>query len=307
MRRTILMFSIVLVLALVLVVPGAYAKKKKKRKKKGAEEAPPVGEVVLNGWTCYGSPDFGKLGEGPRREARSEAIVYLQKFVTGELREGFKIANEEDLTYFETAFLGRPSLLDTWLSENFERCKSVAEGKTSSSDYLDYLSSIGREFERGQCYKPLDYEYHNYLDIQASWQFRVHVCEGDQVLVESTGEDNGKYTIVDTGSLKKNRYITSIGDPEVPQAGELGVVAELPLGALVMRFEAEDDSFTKYYAPGYSMEWTSPAHGFLSFAVNDSTYYDNKFHDLRGAIDFLSVDIYPALAGEGTAQESVTP
>ena len=48
-----------IVLALVLVAPGAYAKKKKKRKKKGAEEPPPVGEVVLNGWTCYGSPDFG--------------------------------------------------------------------------------------------------------------------------------------------------------------------------------------------------------------------------------------------------------
>jgi hypothetical protein len=297
---------LVALVALCMVAGPALAKKKKK-KKKGAEEPPPVGEVVIGKWTCYGAPDFAGLSDGKRRAARGEALDYLQRFVTGKVMEGFAIEGGEDLEYFETAFLGRPSLIDTWMAENFERCKAVAKGKAKPTDYLDYLSKIGREFEKGQCYKPLDYEYHNYLDIQSGWQFRIHVCSGDKVLIETTGEDNGKYTIEDTGKVKNNRYITSVGDSEIPEAGEAGLVADQPHGAVLLRYEAEDGSYTKYETVGYALQWEAPAHGFISFTVNDTTYFNNAFHDGRGGIDFMGLDVYPAVAAPGTSGESATP
>jgi len=293
-------------LALCVVATPAFAKKKKK-KKKGAEEPPPVGEVVIGKWTCFGPPDFAAMSDGKRRAARGEALDYLQRFVTGKIMEGFAIEGDEDLTYFETAFLGRPSLIDTWLAENFERCKAVAKGKTKPSAYLEYLSGIGREFEKGQCYKPLDYEYHNYLDIQSGWQFRIHVCSGDKVLIETTGEDNGKYTLEDTGKVKKNKYITSKGDPDTPEAGEAGLVADQPHGAVLLRYEAEDGSYTKYHPVGFAMEWEAPEHGFISFAINDTTYFNNAFHDGRGGIDFMGIDVYPAVDETGTTNESLSP
>ncbi len=305
-RGAFLLLLVVLV-ALCVVVTPALAKKKKKKKKKGAEEPPPVGEVVIGKWTCYGPPDFAGMSDGKRRAARGEALDYLQRFVTGKVMEGFAIEGDEDLTYFETAFLGRPSLIDTWMGENFKRCEAVAKGKTKPSAYLDYLSNIGREFEKGQCYKPLDYEYHNYLDIQSGWQFRIHVCAGDKILVETTGEDNGKYTLEDTGKVKNNKYITAVGDPEQPQAGEAGLVADQPLGAILMRYEAEDGSYTKYESVGFALAWTAPEHGFISFAMNDTTYFNNAFHDGRGGIDFMGIDVYPAIAEGGTTNESSSP
>jgi len=290
-----------------MVVTPVLAKKKKKKKKKGAEVPPPVGEVVVGKWTCYSPPNFAALSDGKRRIARSEALNYLQRLVVGQVMEGFAIESSEDLEYFETAFLGRPSLVDTWMAENFERCMKVAKGKAKPSDYLDYLSKIGREFEKGECYKPLDYEYHNYVDIQSGWQFRIHVCAGDKILVELTGEENGKYTIEDTGSVSKNRYITAVGDPDVPEAGDKGLVAQYALGAVLLRFEAEDGSHTQYHPTGHSLQWKAPQHGFISFSVNDTTYFNNAFHDAGNGIDFLGLDIYPPAGTEGVSNEGKSP
>ncbi len=298
--------ALLVLLAVALMGTPALAKKKKK-KKKGEEEAPPpVGEVMIGDWKCYGPPDFANMNTSQLRMARSDALVYLQDFTTGKVMQDFQLEGES-LSYFETAFLGRPQLLDDWLQTNFEWCSAVGKGKKKPSEYLDYLRGIGRELEAGQCYKPLTYEYHNFMDISAEWQFRLHVCENDQLLIESTGEENGQYTIADTGKMKDNYFITSEGDPNVPEAGELGIVPELPHGALIMRFEAEDGSFTKYFKVGTSLEWKAPQHGYISFTINDTTYFDNKFRDMKGAIDYLGLDIYPPVDQENTASETLVP
>lgn len=311
MRRSFSL-TLLLLIALALIASPAFAKKKKKKKgKKGEEPAAVVGPVKMGDWTCYAPPDFAQLNTTKRAEARQAGYEFVEQLVSGKQRKGFQIQNNESLIYFETAFLGRPHLLDTWLTENFNRCKAVAQGKTSEADYLDYLSSIGRKLESDQCYKPLTYEYHNFLEISASWQFRLHMCKGNQILVEATSEENGKYTIKDEGKPKKNVYMTADAkvvaagmlekdDPEgkvgtvlVPEAGEAGLVPDMPLGVLIMRFESEDESYTKYFPVGLSYEFEAPDHGYISFAINDTTYYDNKFHDVRGAIDYLGIDIYP--------------
>ena len=310
--RRFLTLSLVALAALALLAGPAFSKGKKK-KKKGEEDAPPpVGKILVGKMECWNPPDFAVLGHGERVMARSDALVYLQQLVNGQIMNGdFKIQDFENLEYFETAFLGRPQLLDDWLTTNLEKCRAVGEGKTPASTYLDYLSSIGRELEAGECYKPLSYEYHNFMDVQASWQFRLHVCKGDKFLAETTGTENGKYTVTDTGKYKENVYITADGFPvpdagkyykikELPPevtaepAGDRGVVADEPFGAVIMRFEHEDGSMTKYHLLGARLEFEAPEHGFISFTVNDTQFYDNKFHDNRGGIDYLGIDIYPS-------------
>lgn len=308
MRR----FSLILMLALIalaLLATPAFAKKKKK--KKGEVAPPPVGVVKVGKMDCYAPPDFAAMNNSNRRLARNDALQYLQQLVNGQILNGdFKIQNDENLILFETAFLGRPQLLDDWLATNFAMCSDVGKGKMKPSDYAAYLDGIGRELESGECYKPLDYEYHNFLDVQAGWQFRIHVCKGDRFLVETTTLENGKYTVADAGKPSKNVYMLADGNPlpgfglyektdTLPEgvmaepAGDRGPVPEEAWGALIMRVEAEDESNTKYIAVGLSHQFVATEHAFISFSINDNTYFDNKFHDVKGAIDYLGIDIYP--------------
>lgn len=281
------------------------------KKKKAEPTPPPIGKLQVGDMTCYAPPDFATLTESQRKVARSEALQYLTAFIGEGIQPDFQIADEEDRQYFETAFLGRPSLLDDWLATNFDKCKEAAKGAAQRAAYLEYLSGIGRELEANECYRPLTYEYHNFMDVQTSWQFRIHACKDDRVLIETTGEDNGKYTLENKGKPKDSVYIIASGQPvlagryegmkELPPeaaaeaAGDRGPVADALWGAVVMRFEAEDGSYTKYFTVGNRLEWKAPDHGFISFTVNDTTLYDNAFHDLKGAIDYLGLDIYPAI------------
>jgi len=292
MTQRRILFLFLVLCSLTLVAAPAFAAKKKKRKKKGEVEAAPVGKVVIGDWTCYSPPDFAKMNNSERRQARSDSLDYLNPLVNGQSQKGFAMEGDP-LLLFETAFLGRPQLLDTWLAVNFEQCKLVASGKLSYADYADWMGDQARELEAGECYKPLTYELHDYIDIQTGWQLRLHMCKGDSILVETTGEENGQFTIEDTGKPKKNHYITAMGDPERPEAGETGVVSDMPAGALIMRFEAEDESMTRFEFVGKSLEFTATQHGYISFSINDTTYFNNKFRNVGGAKDYLSLDIYP--------------
>ena len=300
MRRSML-YILLALLAVALMAPVAMAKpKKKKKKKKGKEEEPPpIGELFVGNLPCFSPPDYSAMTEGQRRMERQKGFQSVNKLVTGQAtgKDGkaltqYKIPND-DYDFFERAFLGRPQLLDDWLGENYAKCQAVGNGKMKEDAYITWLRGIGRELESNECYKPLDYEWHDFLDIAQDWQRRVHTCKGDKVLIEATNEENGQYTIADTGKMANNTFITAAGDPNTPEAGEAGPVPELPLGALVMRFQAEDDSYTKYFLIGMQTEWEAPDHGYISFTINDNTYYDNKFRDIKGAVDYLGVDIYP--------------
>ena len=301
MRRSMLLLLLVLLTLGLMAAPAFAGKKgKKNKKKKGVEEPPPTGELFVGNMPCYAPPDFGALSEGNRRMERQKGYQAVNKLVTGvavgqdgTTLESYKL-EDDDYDYFERAFLGRPQLLDDWLGENYKKCQAVGNKKLKQAEYFTYLRQIGRQLESDECYRPLDYEWHDFLDIGAGWQRRVHICKGDKILIEGTNAENGQFTIADTGKMANNTFLTVEGDPAVPQAGDAGIVAELPHGALVMRFAAEDDSYEKYYKIGFRAEFEAPDHGFLSFTINDNTYYDNKFRDVRGAIDYLGVDIYPS-------------
>ena len=48
---------------------------------------------------------------------------------------------------------------------------------------------------------------------------------------------------------------------------------------------------------GTSMEFEAPANGFISFTVNDLSYFDNTFHEANGVIDYLPLSVYPPILG----------
>lgn len=280
--------SCLIVTLVTLFAAPAAAKKEKK------PPPPVVGEIKIGDWTCYRPSDFANLTESQRRAERTKGYDFAWKLVSGEQRPEFKVEEQGNLDTFETAFLGRPTLLDTWLPENFERCKAVAEGKEAAASYLSWLSRIARELEANECRRPLTYEVHAFLDVQAEWQMRYHVCKGDKFRVEATGAENGQYTVSDLGKGKgKTKYITVAGDPDKPEAGDVGVVPEMPSGALIMRWEAEDGSTTRFAVAGLRLEWEAPDHGFITFTINDTTYFDNQFREEKGSKDYVSVDIYP--------------
>lgn len=294
-NRTLLIVLVVMV-SVALVAPMAFAKKRKKHRKKGeAPPPPPVGVVEIGDWQCWNPPKWDDMREGDKLMKRQEGYQHVWALITGEQRKDFVVESDSGKDFFERAFLGRPELLYDWLGENFKRCKAVAEGKASAADYNAYLSGIGAKLEANECYAPLIYEVHDFLDIQTSWQLRFHICKDDAVMVEATSEENGKFTVNDTGKLRENKYITATGDPDVPEAGDKGYVSDMPLGALLLRFEAEDGSYTRYFPMGFNYEFKAPDHGFISFAVNDNTLYDNAFYKLGGAIDYMGISIYPAL------------
>ena len=70
-----------------------------------------------------------------------------------------------------------------------------------------------------------------------------------------------------------------------------------PWGAVVYRFENEQTGEVTCDVLGTSMEFHATANGWISFTVNDVTYYDNTFHEANGVIDYLPLSIYPPVLG----------
>lgn len=286
---------VLLVILSVAVASPSFAAKKKSKE----PPPPPVGEVKVGDWSCWAPTDFASLTESQRRIERQKGYDFAWKLISGDQRPGFKVEDTQDLDYFETAFLGRPTLLDTWLPDNYKRCEAVGKGEATPESYLEWLSRIGRELEKGQCSRPFDYEVHQFLDVQTEWQARFHVCKGDKFALISTGTDMSQWQLVDAPKGQTPKFVGAAGDPATPAAGDLGVVGEAPWGALIMRFEYEDGSTTKYIVAGLAMDWEAPDHGFISFAINDNTYFDNKFREVKGVKDYLAITLTPAKS-EGT-------
>ncbi len=287
-----------LVLSLFLLSSTALAKKKPK------EEAPPpppqVGWVDMGkGLVCYNPPAFTGISEVQRRQSRQTAWNELTRLLQGEKISEISFRTEE-FEAFEVAFLGRPEKIEGFARRNWESCQQVANGSMSMSDYRYFLAQAPKEAQKGECQNPLMYELHDYLDIQKDWQVRRHMCAGDKVLLETT--ETSKYAVSEAPNPKQQKWITSMGDPTVPRAGEGYPCPECPLGALVVRFENEDSGEVSTQTMGASLEFTAPGNGYISFGVNDTTYFDNRFFEINGMKDYLAIDIFPPVregAGAG--------
>ena len=284
---------LICVVAMALVAPAALAKKKKK------DEAP---KIEPNSWfdyhgvQCYNPPDYAvEENEPNRRMLRQHAMEALMSQMRGEINEQFVI-DERKIDAWETDFLGKPTGVEGFSTDNLAQCKKYAEGELGLSDYMTWFAAGGKRATAGDCRNPLAYELHQTLSVQESWQVRRHICIGDQVLIETTASN--KYTVADTGDYETTPWITPAGDPEQPEAGEGFPCPHCPVGAVIYRFEPEDKSQPAVIEVlGASLEYKSENNGYISFTINDVTYYDNTFHESNGVIDYLPLSIYPPVMG----------
>ncbi len=306
-RRTLTALATLLVLA--LFAPAAMAKKKKK-----SSEPPPPDPGTwfdYHGVKCYQPPDFAAESNEPKkRMMRQNAMDAIISLMRGEINEQL-VVDERKIDDWETDFLGKPKAIEPFLVENLAQCKLYAQGELGLQAYASWLAGGGKRATAGDCHNPLTYELHQTMTVQDGWQVRRHVCKEDQVLIETSRTN--RYTVADTGDYETTAWINPDGicvnlDGATPVQIECPPVLsppdpatlpcpECPWGAVVYRFEDENSGEITVGTLGTSMEFKSTANGWISFTVNDVSYYDNTFHEANGVIDYLPLSIYPPALG----------
>ena len=291
-RGTILIVAVAFTLGLMAMPASA------KRKKKSDEPPPPEPGVWFDyrGTQCYNPPAFAdEPNEPKRRVLRQAAMEEMLRLLRGEVNEQI-VVDERKIDNWETDFLGKPTGIEPFVNDGLNKCKAYAEGELGLSTYVAWLADGGDRATEGDCHTPLTYELHQNLSVQDGWQVRRHMCNGDQVLIETT--TSNKYTVADTGDYETTVWINPDGDLEQPEAGEGFPCPHCPVGAVVYRFEFEDVvRDPDIQVLGVTKEFSAPANGFISFTVNDLSYFDNTFHEANGVIDYLPLSIYPPILG----------
>ncbi len=305
-RRTLT--TVVTIVAMALIAPAAMAKKKK-----SAEPPPPEPNSWFDyhGVQCYQPPDFASEANEPKkRMMRQHAMDAILSLMRGEINEQL-VVDERKIDDWEIDFLGKPVAIEPFLTENLAQCKLYAQGELGLKAYADWVAAAGKRATAGDCHNPLIYELHQTMTVQDSWQVRRHVCVEDQVLIETS--KTNRYTVADTGDYGTTAWINPSGAcVNIEGAGVVQVECppaltpvdpaslpcpECPWGAVVYRFEDEVTKEITLGTLGTSMEFKATANGWISFTVNDATYYDNVFHEANGVIDYLPLSIYPPATG----------
>lgn len=270
--------------AWLMLVDLAEAKKKPK-----VPPAPPVGWAQEEGWSgpCYFPPDFTAMGDGDRRMARQKALEEMKLQWTGGKGEDIRF-NEGVIDDVETTLLGRPAQIEAVAATNLEMCRKVRTGQASTGDWESWLGGLSVQLTAGECLRPLTYTLFDYLDIGRGWQRPVHICQGDRAQISGTTSD--RYRISEKGD-----WITVEGIP-----GQKAPSSEYPcdlegcwVGMLVGRFTT-DAGVVTVFPIGSSTVFTAPEHGTLEYAINDVTWYDNKWFKSATVEDRAAITIEPA-------------
>ena len=270
-------------LSLLLLVDTADAKPKSK-----TPPPPPQGWHREEGWAgdCWYPKNYDTLGEGDRKIARQESLEAMKSQWSGGRDDGvsFDASVVEDL---EIVLLGRPVQIEQVSRANLEQCIAVRKGG-STDGWGSYLSGLPSKLTAGECPSPpLTYTLFDYLDIGNGWQRPIGLCKGDKAHIVASIKD--KYRISDKGA-----WINVEGDP-----GEKAVGAEWPcniegcnVGMLVGRFVTEAGVET-IFPIGAETTFAAPEHGTLTFSINDTVWYDNKWFKSATIEDRTSLTVEP--------------
>lgn len=270
-------------LTLLLYTHLAEAKPKKSK----VPPPPPIGWHKEDGWAgdCYYPPNYDAVGEGERKMARQVALEEMKKQWLGQREDGVKF---EDMLVDEvdTVLLGRPTKIEDVSRLNLEQCQAVMKGG-SADTWRSYLSALPGKLTAGECLRPMDYQLFDYLDLGKGWQRPVGVCKGNAVRIIATVKD--RYRIGDSGA-----WINVEGVP-----GEKAVGAEYPcniegcmVGMLVGKFVSESGVET-IFPIGAETTFTAPEHGEISYSVNDTVWYDNKWFKSATIEDRAAITLEP--------------
>lgn len=260
---------------------------------KEVEEAPPPVGWADEGtedapWTgqCYYPPAYEEMVITDRRMARQEALQSMKSQWLGE-RDDSVSFDADVVEELEIVLLGRPELIESVSRENLTYCKQVMGAGESTGAWSSWLSGLPDKLTEGECDTPLDYQLIQYLDIQKGWQQPIPFCEGNRARIEAT--QNDQYRITEDGPWMNANGDTSAAatDPNLPCNFE-GCYP----GMLIGRFVTED-GVENVFPIGTETTFTAPAHGTLTYTINDTTYYDNKWHSEGTIVDHTAITVTP--------------
>ena len=114
------------------------------------------------------------------------------------------------------------------------------------------------------------------------------MCQGDRVIIKASRSD--RYRITNDGEwMNVEGDLTQVAtDPSLPCNMEGCYV-----GQLVGKF-VTDEGVENVFAVGTEKIFEAPEHGVFSFAINDTTYYDNSWYTSGSIIDHTAIEISPA-------------
>ena len=258
--------------------------------KEPVKAEPKVGWHQDEGWSlaCYHPPEFDKLNELDRREAREIAMDSMLGQWSGNRADGvsFDSGIIEDV---ETILLSQPMKIEDLSRQNLATCGQVASGTSPISSWDSWVGGLPASLTEGECNTHFVDTVFDYLNITVEYENSFPICEGDIIAIKGTVKD--QYRIVDDGD-----WINVEGDLNSKSLGKENLPCNIENcydGMLIMKFISSDGVET-IYPVGAELRFKAPSHGRIMYGINDDTFYDNVWYQSGGLIDHASVEISPA-------------
>jgi hypothetical protein len=237
--------------------------------------------------SCYVPPDFSTLPDIQRREAHQATLEAMKSQWLGQKDDIVKF-DPEAVDNAEMALFGRPDQTENVSKQNLEFCKAVMSNGADTAAWSAWLAKVPAQLREGQCVKPLDYSFVQYIRLDGVWQDPVSMCAGDRIDI--------KVTVTDRYRLSKGgKWITADGDRDDPTAG-----SKLPCnfegcfrGEVIGRFVTLDGTET-VFPIGSEKAFRAPQHGTFSFMINDDSAEDNDWHSSGAVIDHAALTVSPS-------------
>jgi hypothetical protein len=269
-------------LTMLVLVTTAEAKKPK-----GPPPAPPVGWHHEEGWKgdCYYPPDFGAMPEGDRKMARANSLEEMKKQWLGQRDDGvtFDETLEDEV---ETVLLGHPTAIEDVAATNRDDCVAYMKGGNTES-WRSHLSALPGKLTAGECLRPLTYTVFDYLDIGNGWQRPITLCKGDKAHIVATVKD--RYRVSDNGP-----WINVEGDPsqKATDSSYPCSIDGCTVGMLVAKFTT-DAGVETIFPIGAEKTYVAPENGVITYSINDTAWYDNKWFKSSTIEDRTAITIEP--------------
>jgi hypothetical protein len=258
------------------------AQAKRKKKRKGPAPAGWV-EGEEGKPACYNPPDWEQLQLIDRKMKRSEVMDEFMGQWKGNRSDGVSF-DSYTIDKVDTVLLGRPERIEEVAKENYALCQ-----KGDVTAWERWAASLPGKLTAGECRKPLDYTMFDHLEIGTGWQRQLPICKGDKIVLKASPQD--KYRVTDDGP-----WINVAGDGGKPTVGMSDWPCNIPgclAGILMFRFVGESGQ-TSLYVAGTELTFTAPEHGTIDYRINDTQFYDNKWHTAGGITDHTSIEISPS-------------
>jgi len=257
--------------------------------KEPVQATPIVGWHQEESWTlaCYHPPAYDSMLEMERRDSWQGSMEAMALQWRGERGDGISI-DEATLDQIDYQFSAYPKKVEQVSQENLEKCRQAATGQLSKDDWQTWIKGLPTQLTAGECRTHFLDTVMDNLNITVDFENSFPICEGDRVRISGSLQD--QYRVSDSGE-----WITIAGDQNSPSLGKEALPCNTEGcfdGMLILQFTDLDNRIT-IYPVGTGLEFKAPRDGYISYGVNDDTFYDNQWYQRGGLIDHSSITVAP--------------